>query len=137
MVDYRSPQLDRAFGALSDPTRRAMLFQIARKEATVTELAGPHDMTVAAVSKHLMVLEEARLITKTREGRTFLCRINPQPFKDVVEILNHFESFWATKLDSLQTYFKNKQGSDRHENPGKNVRAAQRGAKENHPRKKK
>lgn len=131
MVDHQSPALDLAFGALSDRTRRAMLFQIARKESTVTELAEPFDMTVAAVSKHLIVLERAGLISKTREGRTLTCRLNPQPFKDVMEVIRFFEDFWATRLDALESYFVNKKnkGSDAHD--------PQPRSKENHPRKKK
>lgn len=85
-----------------------MLFRIAQKPSTVTELAEPFDMSVAAVSKHLMVLERARLITKTKEGRNFRCRLNPGPFKDVAALVRHFEIFWETQLDSLDNYFKNK-----------------------------
>lgn len=138
MVDHQSPVLDLAFGALSDRTRRAMLFQIAKKESTVTELAEPFDMSVAAVSKHLMVLERARLITKTKEGRSFRCKLNAAPFKDVMALLNHFEIFWSTKLDALETYFKNKtiKGSDAHDKP-KSHPGPQPHPKENHPRKKK
>lgn len=139
MIDHQSPALDLAFGALSDRTRRAMLFQIAQRESTVTELAEPFDMSVAAVSKHLMVLEHAGLITKTREGRTFRCRLNAQPFQDVAEIIRFFETYWSTRLDALETYFKNKhaKGSDTHDDTRKRNEGPQPHPKKGHPRQKK
>jgi DNA-binding transcriptional ArsR family regulator len=135
MVDHQSPSLDLAFGALADRTRRAMLFRIATATATVTELAAPFDMSVAAVSKHLMVLERAGLIIKKKEGRHFRCQLNPAPFKDVADVVRHFEAFWAARLDALETYFtdKNEKRGAPHENPRKK-RAAQSGAAKSRPR---
>jgi DNA-binding transcriptional ArsR family regulator len=136
MVDHQSSSLDLAFGALSDRTRRAILFQIGKKESTVTELAEPHDMTIAAVSKHLMVLERAGLIVKTKEGRSFRCRLNPAPFKDVNETLELLGAFWADRLDSLETYFKNKNAKrgEAHENVPQGKNDPQRRAEKNHSR---
>ncbi len=136
MVDHQSPTLDLAFGALSDPTRRAILFQIGKKESTITELAEPHDMTIAAVSKHLIVLERAGLIIKSKEGRSFRCRLNPAPFKDVAEILEHLGAFWSDRLDTLETYFKNKNAKrgEAHEIVPQRKNNPQRRAEKDHPR---
>ena len=115
MVDYRSSQLDNAFSALADPTRRAMLVALAKKECTVSELAKPFEMSLAAISKHLRVLEDACLVRKQREGRTFRCQINPAPFHDITELLSYFESFWGERLDALEAFLtkSEKQGSNK------------------------
>jgi DNA-binding transcriptional ArsR family regulator len=105
MVDYQSPVLDEAFHALADPTRRAILFQIARKESRVSELAEPFNISLAAVSKHLKVLEKARLVKKIKEGRDVRCQLNVEPLRNAAEVIRSFEAFWAKRLDSLERYF--------------------------------
>jgi len=104
MVEYESTALDNAFYALSDSTRRALLVQLSKKECTVSELAEPFRLTLAAVSKHLKVLEDAKFVIKKREGRTFRCQINPTAFRDVSELLKYFEQFWNTQLDALEKF---------------------------------
>jgi DNA-binding transcriptional ArsR family regulator len=90
--------------ALADPTRRGLLAQLARGEATVKELAAPYDMSVAAVSKHLKVLEGAGLIIRGREAQWRPCRLKAAPLKDACEWLAGFQQFWERNSDSLDAY---------------------------------
>jgi DNA-binding transcriptional ArsR family regulator len=92
--------------ALADPTRRGLLAQLSRGEATVKELAAPYDMTVAAVSKHLKVLEGAGLITRGREAQWRPCRLKAAPLKEACEWLAGFQQFWERNSDSLDAYLK-------------------------------
>jgi DNA-binding transcriptional ArsR family regulator len=101
MVDYNSERLDLIFKALSDKTRRAMLRQLAQKESSVTELAEPHAMSLAAVSKHLKVLESAQFIERTKDGRISRCRANLAPLSEISALLEDLGSFWRVRLDSL------------------------------------
>jgi DNA-binding transcriptional ArsR family regulator len=80
MVDQSPDGLDRVFGALSDPTRRAMLRRLAGGARTVSELAEPFDMSFAAAAKHVKVLERAGLLSRTIEGRSHRCRIEASPW---------------------------------------------------------
>jgi DNA-binding transcriptional ArsR family regulator len=87
--------------ALADPTRRGLLARLTNGEATVTELAMPYDMSVAAISKHLKVLESAGLISRSREAQWRPCRIEAGPLRDVFEWLESYQRFWDRSLDSL------------------------------------
>jgi DNA-binding transcriptional ArsR family regulator len=99
MVENR---LDATFRALSDPTRRGMLASLALGEKSIGELAGPHRMTFAGVSKHVRVLEEAGLIARRRVGRTHLIRIEAKPLEEAERWLRQWEHFWSASLDRLQ-----------------------------------
>lgn len=81
MAKYGTAALDQTFAALADPTRRAIVRRLARGEATVGELAGPFDMSLPAVSKHLKVLEGAGLVARRREGRLHHLRLVPRPLE--------------------------------------------------------
>jgi DNA-binding transcriptional ArsR family regulator len=94
-------RLDRVFHALSDRTRRALLARLSRGPATVTELARPFTMSLPAVSKHLRVLESARLVLREVEGRVHRCSLAPRPLKDVEHWLAHYRTFWEDTLESL------------------------------------
>ena len=94
--------LDQVFHALADSTRRAILRDITRREKTVGELAQPYSMSLAAVSKHLDVLERASLIRRERRGACRMVRLNPKPLHAAQEWLNFYEQFWKTSLDRLQ-----------------------------------
>ena len=113
MVKYTSERLDSIFKALSDSTRRAMLSQLAKKELSVSELAKPYKMSLAAVSKHLKVLNEAKFVEKTKDGRNYRCRANLEPLKGVTELLEDLGAHWINQLDSLEMYlseeFSNKE----------------------------
>jgi len=103
MVEYNAPALDRVFHALADPTRRAMLRQLADGEYSVGELARPFDMSFAAAAKHVKVLEEAGLLSRTIEGRTHRCRIEAGPLAEADRWIAYYQRFWTARLDDLET----------------------------------
>jgi DNA-binding transcriptional ArsR family regulator len=98
--------LDTAFSALADPTRRAILARLALGETSVMELAKPFAMSLPAVSKHLKVLERAGLITRGREAQFRPCRIEPKALKDIDDWLEHYRRFFEESLDRLDAYLK-------------------------------
>jgi DNA-binding transcriptional ArsR family regulator len=106
MVKYNNEALDATFGALSDPTRRAILARLAKGEAQVTELAQPFGMSLPAVSKHLRVLEKASLIKRHVDGRVHRFQINPTPLQTAHQWIEHYEKFWAEQLTSLGKYLE-------------------------------
>lgn len=99
-------QLSLTFGALSDPTRRAILARLAEGEATVTELAAPFEMSLPAVSKHLKVLERAGLITRGREAQWRPARLDPGPLQEAASWLDEYRRFWEESFDRLDEYLK-------------------------------
>jgi DNA-binding transcriptional ArsR family regulator len=96
--------LDHVFGALADPTRRAILARLALGESSVNELAQPFDMSLPAVSKHIKVLEQAGLISRSREAQTRPCRLEPETLKAVDGWLAEYRSLWSESLDRLDDY---------------------------------
>jgi len=109
--------------ALADPTRRGLLARLASGEATVKELAEPYEMTVAGVSKHLKVLEDAGLVTRGREAQWRPCRLEAAPLKEACEWLVGFQQFWERNSDSLDAYLKKLNASaSPGANPGKKPR---------------
>jgi DNA-binding transcriptional ArsR family regulator len=105
MVNNQPPRLDQVFHALADPTRRAMVRSLARRERTVGELAAPFAMTLAAASKHVRTLERAGLVRRTIRGRTHTCRLDHNPLVAAQQWLADAERFWAARLDALETLF--------------------------------
>ena len=108
MAEYRSSPaqaaaLDGLFAALSDRTRRAMLGALAAGERSVGELAAPFDMSLAAASKHIKVLEAAGLVKREVQGRTHRVRLDAHPLHAGVEWLRHYERFWTLRLDALES----------------------------------
>lgn len=102
MVDIQSEQLDKIFHALADPTRRAMVQLLSGQERTVTELAAPFQISLAASSKHIKVLEEAGLINRTVKGRTHTCRLDPKSLAAATKWLHYYERFWNVQFDALE-----------------------------------
>jgi DNA-binding transcriptional ArsR family regulator len=98
--------LDAAFSALADPTRRAILARLALGETSVMELAKPFAMSLPAVSKHLKVLERAGLITRGREAQFRPCRIEPKALKGIDDWLENYRRFFEESLDRLDAYLK-------------------------------
>ena len=98
--------LDAAYAALADPTRRAILARLAAGEATVGEIAEPFPISGPAISRHLKVLEEAELITRTRRSQQFVCRLNPQGLKSAQEWLDDYRAFWTSAFDRLDAHLK-------------------------------
>ncbi len=113
MVEYRTTRqpprqqgadsgLDAVFHALGDATRRRMLHALADGEQTVSQLAEPFDMSLAAASKHIKALESAGLIAREVQGRTHTCRLAAGPLANAHEWLRHYEQFWNLRLDTLE-----------------------------------
>ena len=92
--------------ALADPTRRGILARLARGDATVSELAEPYDMSLAAVSKHLKVLESSGLISRGREAQWRPCHLEPKPLEAVSAWLEEYRRFWDRSMDSFAEYLK-------------------------------
>jgi DNA-binding transcriptional ArsR family regulator len=112
-----SDRLSATFGALADPTRRAILARLALGEMTVTELAAPFPMTLPAVTKHLKVLQHAGLITRGRNAQWRPCRIDAQPLRAAAAWMEPYRRIWEAKLDRLDDYLRDLQLSDRKEPP--------------------
>ncbi|MCG8509736.1 MAG: metalloregulator ArsR/SmtB family transcription factor, partial [Rhodospirillales bacterium] len=93
--------LDTTFAALADPTRRAILARLASGEASVGELAKPFEISLPAVSKHLDVLETARLITRKKDGQWRRCRLSPEPLREASDWISHYRQFWEEQFDRL------------------------------------
>lgn len=104
MVKYNSEHLNHTFHALADPTRRLILQQVAEQEMSVNSIAQEHDMSLAAISKHLKVLDHAGLISRKKEGRTYWCRLNTAPLLEAQNLIEHYRTFWNTRLDELDDY---------------------------------
>jgi DNA-binding transcriptional ArsR family regulator len=114
MVNYQTPSLDATFGALSDPTRRAILAQLAEGESTVGEMAAPVDVSLPAISRHLRVLETAGLIARRKEGRIHRCRLQPEAMRQAADWIDHYRRFWEDQFHALAAYLeKTKQREDR------------------------
>lgn len=102
-------QLSQTFHALSDPTRRAMLARLSHGEISVSDLAKPFlkDMSLPALTKHLKVLENAGLVTKSKEAQYRLCKLNGSPLKEANNWMEHYRIYWEESLDRLGEYLKN------------------------------
>lgn len=96
------------FAALADPTRRAMLAQLSKGDASVTDLARPfiHEMTLPAITKHIKVLERAGLVTKTREAQWRPCKLNGAGLKEAANWMDEYRVFWEASFDRLEAYLK-------------------------------
>jgi DNA-binding transcriptional ArsR family regulator len=105
--------LDATFGALSDPTRRAIVERLTRGDALVGELAEPFDMSLPAISKHLTVLERAGLVERAREGRTRRCRLVPEQMREALQWIATYGAFWEGQLDSLERFLAESAGGRR------------------------
>ncbi len=114
MVKYRQ-DLDLLFSSLSDPTRRKILKRIAENppsrkasegqgELTVSEIAKPYDMSLPAVSKHLKVLEKAKLIERTKTGREYVFAFNPRPLEGAAKYMAFYKKFWNKRFDNLEKF---------------------------------
>ena len=114
MVEY---DLNQVFQALSYPTRRAIIDRLAKGEATVSHLSRPFSLALAAVSKHLGVLERAGLVTREARGRERVCRINPAALEDAWGWLSFHERFWTDRLDALEAQVGPKSGGSGSEEP--------------------
>jgi DNA-binding transcriptional ArsR family regulator len=104
MVNRSSPELDRAFHALADATRRRILFRIAKSDCTVTELSRPFTLSPAAISKHLKVLESAGILCRIRTGKFHRFRLDTRSFSKAQQLIGELKAFWQQRLDRLENY---------------------------------
>src|SRR3954470_13746771 len=94
--------------ALSDPTRRAIVERLTRGPTRVTDVAAPFDMSLNAVSKHIKVLEAARLVRRMRQGREHTLELNPAPLREITRWASEVERFWSERLDRIEQFFEEK-----------------------------
>jgi DNA-binding transcriptional ArsR family regulator len=104
LVIAADTDLNMTFGALADPTRRAILARLAKGDASVLELAEPFDMSQPAISKHLKVLERAGLIVRGRDAQRRPCRLDPRRLKQAAEWIGTYRQFWEASYDHLDDY---------------------------------
>ncbi|MFO0614577.1 MAG: metalloregulator ArsR/SmtB family transcription factor [Polyangiaceae bacterium] len=119
--------------ALADPTRRGILARLARGDATVNELAEPFEMTLAAVSKHIKVLESAGLVSRRREAQSRPCKLDGAPLRAISAWLDDYRRFWDRSFDALDEYLVELQSEPSAPKPAKN-RAPKRPKSERTPR---
>ena len=110
LVNHMADRLSTTLAALADPTRRAILARLATGEATVSQLAEPFDISLPAVSRHLKVLQKAKLITQGREAQWRPCRITPAPLEEVSDFVEAYRELWERRLDRLEDYLSGLQG---------------------------
>jgi len=105
-------RLSMTLSALADPTRRGILARLSKGEATVGQLAEPYDMSLAAVSKHLKVLEGAGLISRGKAAQWRPCKLEAKPMREVAEFIEFYRRFWDESLDRLEDYLAELQKGD-------------------------
>jgi len=115
MVKYEA-QLDATFGALAHPARRAILARLGKGDATVGELAEPLDMSLPAVTKHLKVLENAKLIVRSKNAQWRPCQLTPEPLKTASDWIEERRKVWEQRLDRLESYLQRLEKEDGHGN---------------------
>jgi DNA-binding transcriptional ArsR family regulator len=103
LVNFNS-RLDETFFALADPTRRAILARLALGETTVSNLARPFPISLPAISRHLRVLEEARLLRRRKVGREHHCALDPAALREASVWIDEYRKFWTARLDSLERF---------------------------------
>ncbi len=105
-MQTQSDSLSTTFAALADPTRRAILARLTLGETSVNELAEPFEISLPAISRHLKVLENAGLISRSREAQWRPCKLNPTQFKDVADWIDGYRKFWEASFDRLDDYLQ-------------------------------
>ena len=104
MSRHHEPDLDQIYGAIADPTRRAILAVLASGEVNVGNLADRFPISFNGVSKHVKVLERAGLVERTIRGREHRLRLNAGPLREAAQWLAHYGAFWATRLNTLEAF---------------------------------
>ena len=107
-----SDPLSTTFQALADPTRRAILARLALGEASVSDLAQPFEISLPAVSRHLKVLEQAGLVSRTREAQWRPCQLNAGPLKDAASWIEHYRRFWDGSFERMDAYLAELQAKE-------------------------
>jgi len=104
MGELRAAQLNHIFGAVADPTRRAILRRLGRQPARVTDIARDFPISLNSTSKHLRVLERAGLVRREVRGREHVCTLNAAPLREATRWMDEVRSFWETRLDALDRH---------------------------------
>jgi len=115
MVQYSDSHLDASFAALSDATRRAVLVQLGRSDASITDLAGKFHMTLTGMKKHVGVLERAALVTTEKSGRVRTCRLAMHALEEEAAWIERHRQLWSARFDELDNiveHLKNKEKAD-------------------------
>lgn len=119
MVQYSTPHLDASFAALSDATRRGVLEQLGRSDASITDLAETFHMTLTGMKKHVAVLEQAGLVATEKVGRVRTCRLGPRRLAEETAWIERYRLLWAARFDALDKVvedLKQKEKADGREN---------------------
>jgi DNA-binding transcriptional ArsR family regulator len=116
-MQTQTDPLSTTFAALADPTRRAILARLAKGEATVTELAAPFDISLPAISKHLKVLQRARLVEQGRQAQWRPCRLKPEPLREVADWVDDYRLLWQDSFERLDDYLRELQQQE-HDDDG-------------------
>jgi DNA-binding transcriptional ArsR family regulator len=106
MVQYSSDRLDASFAALSDTTRRGVLEQLGRADASISDLADVFDMTLTGMRKHIRVLERAKLVTSEKVGRVRTCRLGPDRLVEETAWIDRYRRLWDSRFDELELVVK-------------------------------
>lgn len=117
MVQFSHARFDRSFAALSDATRRGVLEQLMRSDASITQLAESFEMTLTGMKKHIGVLEDAGLVTTQKIGRVRTCRLGVSGLAEEAQWIERYRRLWEARLDALDTVvqdLKRKESSDGH-----------------------
>jgi DNA-binding transcriptional ArsR family regulator len=123
-------KLSLTFAALADPTRRAMLVQLSKGEASVSDLARPFlsEMSLPAVTKHIKVLERAGLVTKTKDAQWRPCKLKKDGLKEVTDWMDEYRVFWEESFDRLEEYLAELQLQNKTNKPTKPIKKGQEDA---------
>ncbi len=103
MVQYNNSRFDASFAALSDATRRGVLEQLVRGDASITDLAGKFHMTLTGMKKHVSVLEQAGLVTTEKVGRVRTCKLGRRRLEEEMEWIERYRQLWVARFDGLDT----------------------------------
>lgn len=122
MVQYSAGHFDTSFAALSDATRRGVLEQLARSDASITDLAARFRMTLTGMKKHVSVLEQAGLVSTEKVGRVRTCRLGPRQLEEEMAWIEHYRQLWATRFDALDTVVEELKEREKRDMRGKGTR---------------
>jgi len=106
MASFDDQHLNKTFGALADPTRRALLQRLSQGDATVNQLAEPFDISLPAISRHLKILQEAGLLERRREGKYRPCRLDGRALTEASNWITTYQQFWGGQFDSLAKFLE-------------------------------
>jgi DNA-binding transcriptional ArsR family regulator len=114
MGEHTTSDLNAVFGAVADPTRRAILARLANADARVTDLANHFPISLNSTSKHIRILERAGLVRRTVSGRDHVLSLNAAPLSEAAEWIEHYRQFWTERLAALDAFVQRKRAAGKH-----------------------